>query len=265
MKFETAIVDADVLCYRCGFSVEKFDRINDILEVEPVENAFYNVDLMVNKIQKVTVCSDYKMYLTSADRSNFRFGLFPEYKQHRKKQRKPYYYNELRDYLQTRWKAEMVSGEEADDKCSIEHCLINKSDYLDGYDCYHWNKDVRRSVLCSIDKDFNNVPGWHYNFVNDRVYYVGETEALRTFYLQILTGDDADGIPRIKKGWRQKKIEALLSKAETERQMLESVKEEVIQIYPDLSPQDIESLLLLRGRLVWLRRKENELWQPIKV
>jgi len=50
------------------------------------------------------------------------------------------------------------------------------------------------SIIVSIDKDFKQVCGWHYNFVKKDKFYVSPEEGLRFFYKQILTGDSIDGI-----------------------------------------------------------------------
>jgi hypothetical protein len=254
INFNTAIVDGDPLIYRCGFAVEKFNKELDILEVEPVSHAYYNINSMMKKIMKNA--TNQQIYLTAPGRSNFRFEIFPQYKANRIDVRKPVYYHELRAYLIKRYGAIVVEGEEADDRCSIEHCKLNN---------LGWDKEIYNSVVCSFDKDFNNIPGWHLNYVKDELYYVDELQALRNFYLQILTGDTSDGIPRIKKGWRQKESEEILKNCNIEQDMLEWVYAEMIRVLEPLTPEDfnfISSELIKRGQLVWLRREINELWTP---
>ncbi len=238
---------SEPLVYRCGFSIEKKNKETDIIECEPVKHAFYNINSMMRKILSATGAKQYKTYMTSNDKSNFRFELFPDYKANRKDVRKPIYYQDIREFGRRRWNVIEVSGEEADDACSIAHCEYNN---------LGWDKDITNSVVCSFDKDFNNIPGWHYNYIKGELYYVEPTQALRNFYLQILTGDVSDGIPRIKKGWRQKQAEDLLNKAEKEEEMLDIVKKELYNC-------GIQDQLIVRGRLVWLRRCKGEMWTPI--
>lgn len=261
MKFNTALIDMDVLCYRCGFAVESYNKEEDEISVEPIQNAFYNVNSMVKKILEKTGSDRYLGYITSNDKSNFRFSIFPDYKSNRKGVRKPYYYNEIREFLKNKWNAIEISGEEADDAISIEQCKLNRL----GFD-----EDIKNSIICSIDKDFNNVPGWHYNFVQEKIYYVNDTDALRNFYLQILTGDTADGIPRIYKGWKQKKVEKELSQADNEGRMLQIVQDEIWDSMADnneieLTDALINDILIQRARLVWLRREPEELWNLKKL
>ncbi len=244
-KFDWCIIDLDPLVYRCGFAVEKRDKESGLTLVEPLHHAYYNINSMMRRIIKLSKTEQYKGWLTSSDKSNFRFDIFPAYKSNRKDARKPIYYAELRDYLTTKWNAQTTSGQEADDQCSIDHCELNKF----GFDGTTYN-----SVICSFDKDFNNIPGWHFNYVKDELYYITEIEALQNFYLQILTGDNSDGIPRIKKGWLQKKAETQIRLAKDEKTLYNIVYNEMKAL--GYTKVDLE----LRARLVWLRRKKDELW-----
>lgn len=253
MKFKYAIIDCDPIVYKCGFSIEEYNKELDIVTVEPLKNGIYNVNSMMKKILRMTECDDYFGYLTSNDKSNFRFELFPEYKANRKNSKKPVYYNEIRDYLMNTWKASLIFGEEADDACSIKHCELTPI----------WDKEDTTSIVCSFDKDFNNIPGWHYNFTKEDIYYVSPIDALRNFYLQLLTGDTSDGIPRIKSRWNKKKTEEKLKEAENEAEMIYIVSREINRVINESDYCHLDQtkdLIEQRGRLVWLRRKQGELW-----
>jgi hypothetical protein len=262
-----------VLVYRCGFSVEKYDKDLDIISVEPLKHALYNVNSMMKKILKVTGANTYTGHITAGGRGNFRFDIFPQYKANRKDVRKPVYFDEIREFMVRKWKAKVAEGQEADDACSIEHCNLNR---------FGWDPDIKNSVVCSIDKDFNNIPGWHFNYVKDEVYYVNEIEAIRNFYTQILVGDASDGIPRIKKGWKGKQVKEAIQKACTEEEICKIVLDEINRLH-ELDKKKIEEMVLCstgckiegwetyreilserdlrcRGQLVWLRRESDEMW-----
>lgn len=261
LQFDQVIIDGDPIVYRAGFAIEKVNKEMDIIETEPMHHAFYNVNSMIKKTLNKFEHDFFEVFLTASnDTTNFRFSIFPQYKANRKDARRPVYYKEIREHLFDKWGAETIKGQEADDTCSIWHCKALQ--------------EGKNSVMCSIDKDFNNVPGWHYNYVTDDLYYIDEIQALRNFYLQILTGDTSDGIPRIKKGWRQKKVEEELQKALTEQEMYDIIHKEISNLTENLDkllwiiqnvPEnrgDIKDEILRRGRLVWLRREEGELWVP---
>lgn len=247
MKFKTAIIDGDPLVYRSGFSIEKRDKENDCIVAEPMHHAFYNLNSMWNWITEEVQCSKTEVYLTSTDKSNFRFEVYPKYKGNRKNARRPIYFNEIREYLKFRRGAIVIHGMEADDMCSITQYKLNPLGF---------SEDSCNSVICSIDKDFNNVPGWHYNYVKDQLYFVTPLEALKHFYLQILTGDASDGVPRIKKGWKQKKAKEAIKKAQSEMELLDIVRKECIL----LDIENVDEEILWRGRLLHLLRYEGDIW-----
>lgn len=252
-KFKMAVIDLDPLVYKCGFAVQKTDKETGIVHVEPAKNAFYNMNSMMRKILSRTGAKEYRAFLTaSKDKTNYRYEVYPKYKESRGSVPRPVHYDVIREYLIKQWNAEVVFGEEADDACSYSHMsyLESKPDDF----------NVFKSVVCSIDKDFNNIPGYHYNYGTDLFYEVSPIEALRNFYLQILTGDSADDIPRIKKGWRQKKAEELINFAVDEEELVDIVRKEMHNVLKDKSEVEINNEFTMRGKLLWLRRTPNEIW-----
>jgi len=251
------LIDADVLKYSCGYSIEKRevgDEYNTII-VEPVEHAFYNINSIIKKVLDRCKSKKYKCFLTKmGDRSNYRYSIDPDYKVNRAKAGKPIYYESCHNFILSSHQAFETEGQEADDAVSIEHCTLHP---------FGFDPAIKNSIICSIDKDFNNVPGWHYNWRRDELYFVTELDALKNFYLQILTGDTCDDIPRIKKRWRKKQAEASLQKATTEQEMFEIVFLEVLKTMQDEghSTYAVNKKITERGQLVWLRRTPNEMWQ----
>ena len=94
---------------------------------------------------------------------------------------KPKHLQFIRDYLVSAWDFKISEGEEADDAIAIAH---TESDYT--------------TVIASIDKDFLQLPGKHWNFVKKEMTEVNEAEALLNFYRQVLTGDRVDNIIGLK-------------------------------------------------------------------
>lgn len=272
------LIDCDPMKYAAGFGCESRDE-NGLIVVKPIEHGKWFINSMVKKCIQRCESREYQCFVTPMhDKSNFRFDIFPDYKANRKDTRKPYHINALHEHLVTRWRAKESAGEEADDTVSIAHCALNPFGFdFKGADIIPL--EYSSSIICSIDKDFNNVPGWHYNPRKDEFYFVSEIDALRNFYLQILTGDATDNIPRIKKGWRQKSAEEKIQKACTEKEMYDIVYEVVYTIIyggdesdktRSLTNQQVDSeikeFVLRNGRLVWLRRKENEMWElPVRL
>lgn len=220
---KVALIDADVIVYRVAFASEEEEE--DICLARAKELIFEIVYTELN-------CDDYKAYITG--RGNFRevVATTAPYKGNRKDFQRPKHYHALREYLQ-RLGAELVEGQEADDAIAIK-----------AQEGHYW--------IVSIDKDFDQVPGWHYNFVKKEKYYVTEEEGLRNFYTQILTGDRVDNIIGIK-GIGPVKAEKILKDCTTEREYYDAC----VKAYDGDIARVTEN-----GVLLWLRRYPNQLWQP---
>lgn len=220
---KVALIDADVIVYRVAFASEEEEE--DICLARAKELIFEIVYTELN-------CDDYKAYITG--RGNFRevVATTAPYKGNRKDFQRPKHYHALREYLQ-RLGAELVEGQEADDAIAIQ-----------AQEGHYW--------IVSIDKDFDQVPGWHYNFVKKEKYYVTEEEGLRNFYTQILTGDRVDNIIGIK-GIGPVKAEKILKDCTTEREYYDAC----VKAYDGNIARVTEN-----GVLLWLRRYPNQLWQP---
>lgn len=188
----TALIDADSLIYKSGFTFEEKFAWNELelelgLETEP--DSYFDSDLMLAKnaidgvienIKFNTGCDEVELWLTKGH--NFRYDVYPEYKSNRKDSRKPVEYNALWDYLVTKYGARVAEGFEADDVV-----------------VYKKTKDPENYFLCAIDKDvLYQTEGTHYNYNNDEFVKVTQEEADRFFYFQTLTGDTVDGYPGCK-------------------------------------------------------------------
>lgn len=231
MGFKKALIDGDILVYRIGFTTQDVD-----------ENiARWRLDELLENIMKACDTQNAAIYLTSTDRSNFRFELFPEYKAHRKDKPKPLHYEFLRDTLVKEYMAEVISGQEADDVLGIE-----------------LSKDPEQSIVATIDKDLDQIPGWHFNFVKGIIYKMDELEAWRSFYHQCLVGDkptdNIEGCPKI----GEVKATRSLEGCESENEMFEKVLMHYSHAYSD--PDVVANRLWLAGNLLWIRRLPNQPW-----
>lgn len=224
-----ALVDGDICTYRVGFTT------ND----EPVGIAVARLDTLVDRILVGSNAQESTIYLTSTDKSNYRFEIYPEYKANRKAP-KPTWYEELRAHLISEWQAKVIFGMEADDALGI-----NQTD---------------DTVICTIDKDLDQIPGKHYDFVKDVQYEVSEETAIRFFYFQLLTGDTTDNIPGCK-GIGPKKAEAALAGCST----IEEYEEVCLDLYKQAYGKRGYDYLIKFGQCLKIKRKEGEpLWLPVQ-
>lgn len=227
-----ALIDGDILCYRVGFTTE----------AEELYIAKVRIDDYIDKILDSVRADRFTIFLSDDSENNFRKRIYPEYKANRT-QPKPRHLDALRLYLVETHLAVIAAEEEADDAMGIMQCKYENKDHC---------------IICSIDKDLLQIPGYHYNFVRETQVYVTPEEGMRTFYQQLLKGDKVDNIPGIY-GIGDVKAEKLLKEAKTEEEMFKVCMEQ----YEKAGLTSGQ--LLVYGQLLKIRTKEDELWQfPIK-
>ena len=234
-----ALIDGDLIVYRVGFTTEG----------DPSEIASFRVNDVIDNILRDTKADSYKVYLTQEDDLEaFRRKVYPEYKATRLGKPKPKWYHYIRDYLQVEWGAEVVKYIEADDALGIEQ--IKGLRQFDP-DPSYWNQPEfnKNTIICSVDKDLKQIPGYHYNFVKQEKEFVETTDALRYFYKQLLTGDSADNIKGVYKVGPVK-AEQILSGLTSEQELFSRVRE----TYGN------DSEMLLNGRVLWIWRKSQDDW-----
>ena len=191
-----AIIDADILVYRIGFAT---NEESEDLAISTM--AGFLEDLIMFDLP---YCETWTLHLTG--KGNFRdeIAVTAPYKGNRDGVAKPNHYKLLRDYLAWSWDATIWEGMEADDAVAIEATERGEN-----------------AVIVSLDKDLNQVVGWHYNFVKRLLYYVDQDTANLNFYKQFLTGDRVDNIVGVR-GIGEKRATALLE-GKTEVEMWEII------------------------------------------
>jgi len=220
------IIDGDILCYRVGFACNE--------ETEKV--AIRTMADMLEELVFIELSSNIHVgYLTGKENYRHDIAKTKPYKGNRKDAPRPVHLHSLREYLITAWDFRVADGQEADDAIGI-HATLTKDN----------------SIIVSIDKDLDMIPGHHYNPVKKDHYYVNDKVALKNFYRQILTGDKVDNIEGLR-GIGPKKADKILGDFDTDLAMYEAV----LKAYDGDAERVLEN-----GQLLWIRRKEGELWQP---
>lgn len=247
-------IDGDVVLWKvCTTAI---NEIHGRIFFDNTINKYFNyLKEYFPKISGMTI------YLTSDDRSNFRYTLPSEvpYKDNRKSRTKPEIFHGLKQYVLEAG-AEMAYGCEADD-------LIASAATTEG----------ETSIIVSNDKDYRQVENcWHWEtneheipyFVTNPGYLV-KRKAKKTqlkvygagskwFYYQVLAGDSGDHVPGIRGVGNAKAFDTLDS-AVDEKDMWLRVK----TLYEESG--STEQRAIENARLLWLRRSKNEpLWLPPK-
>ena len=169
---------------------------------------------------------------------NFRHELYPEYKATRDPMGKPIHEQEIRNYLVKKWKAEIVDGEEADDRVSYLCCA-----------------DPSNSCIVGIDKDLQGTPGLHWNYdKKGEVQDISLESANEFFWTQMLTGDTSDNIPCLK-GVGPKTAKGVIESCTPDM-----LADEVASMYKEHGHPP--EYFMCMGNLLYLRRKPNQEWTP---
>lgn len=228
-----ALIDGDIVAYRVGFSCER--KVGDEIEVEPIEVAYARCDELVQRILDETDATSYHLYLSGS--VNYRHSYNPEYKANRIKLRKPHHLISIREYLITRWNAEVTDGIEADDALGIMQTPFTTTDRL-------------TTIICTIDKDLKQIPGRHYNFVTGEFDLIDPVQGLNFFYQQLLIGDTVDNIFGVRQVGKVK-AERLLRNCSSELEMFEAVQ----------SMYDTDERLLMNGICLKIQTYPGEIWK----
>lgn len=184
-------------------------------------------------ILRETGGTEWECYLTGD--TNFRYQVFPEYKANRLGKPRPVHLEACKRRLVTEWAATYIEGMEADDQLGIRQCVGDTND----------------SIICSIDKDLLQIPGWHYNFVKHQRTYVTPMEGLRHFYWQLLVGDSSDGI----------KGAAGIGPVKADK-ILDGIDDELDMFNACLAHFHTREELIMNAKVLHIWQRQNDWWVP---
>lgn len=285
-----ALIDGDILRYRCGFAVEHgeyrvyvkgeemlgpiavFRYKKDIpeeytkdqglsiekhVEVEPLENALQAVKVTIESILQETGATEYRLFLTGENNFRDTVSTTRVYKGNRDAHHKPRWYEEIKGYMIEQHGAEVVDGMEADDAMGIvqwgDYSQFEYEKRIEASGGDNYTSAFVKTIICSIDKDMDMIPGWHYNFVKKLKYWIDEDDALRNFYTQLLAGDIVDNIQGIS-GVGMAGARKILAGCRTGEEMFAATKSRYVDAYNDKA----DALLKEMASLVWIKRQEEE-------
>lgn len=258
---DVALVDGDVLVYINGFAAQETwytcedeevfptltqakahsekvgidpSTIFNTTVAEPKSHALKLVKNTLERIKDRTGTKKVRVFLSGKDNFREEVAVTRPYKGNRK-QPKPLHYDNIREYLQEIWGAEVIDGMEADDALGINQ--------------------TSDSCICTIDKDLDMVEGYHYNFQTDKFYTINPLFGIKQFYTQLLTGDTVDNIQGVP-GIGKVKAGNLLRGMTDEEEMYWTVLCEYEKKYD--RPYEV---MLEMGKLLWILREEGKSWE----
>ena len=265
---ETRTWDCDIYSGETGHYYAQFDYVADLNEHLEMTG-----DILVEKTQRIiqgelshclhvvkqTMQGIVKRYgkrlevYVKGDGTNFRddISTLVDYKANRTTE-KPYYLEEIRQYMINTWNAIPVNGKEADDMIATR-AFEASGPY----------------VVCSPDKDLDQIPGLHWNYSKKVEYDVSEWEAQYFFWQQCLSGDSADHIKgcwRIGPGTAKKLLDEWLKDDPSEADIWEMIVEEYEASMGKgncpYAGMPAEMVAIENARLVWMQTENLRLWTP---
>lgn len=201
--------------------------------------ALGNVKECLAKFAEMFDGSKMRVFLTGDGNFREQVATLLPYKGNRDDLHKPKYYKEIKQYMIHNWNAEVIHGQEADDALAITQ--------------YQTKDDS--TVIISIDKDLDQIPGWHYNFVKEELYYLDEEFADTRLFFQMLTGDRTDNIPGIR-GIGDVKAKKIIY--EDCRGDVDKMRDAVKALYQKEYGPAWEGAYWEVANLLWMRRAEDQ-------
>lgn len=172
------LIDADSMVYIVAWDVKEL-----ISTPENYATVIAKTDAFVDNILKACKADLYLGFLKGSQ-PTFRHLSNPDYKANRKTGSNEWL-NKWDAVIKHRfiqmWGFTQVEGMEAEDAVSMM--------------AHAYKKD--NPFIVHIDKDLNQIPGYHYNFNKKTHYHITDAEAQRNLFMQVLTGDTTDNVPGI--------------------------------------------------------------------
>lgn len=188
-----ALIDADIITYAAVY------KNKDEIELKPITDY---IDNSIASILSTTQCNEYIGFLTGKGNFRYQIAATRDYKGTRSN--KPVYLEVARAYMQRKYGFIVTNGIEADDAISI--CAGHYTN----------------NIVCSTDKDLDQIPGKHYNWVKGVIYDITPYQADYNVIKRMLTGDTVDNIQGIP-GIGDKKADKLLDKYTTNQELYQTV------------------------------------------
>lgn len=245
-----ALIDGDLIAYRVAASCQKQGVVTEDFSIAQARAN----NLLVNIKQEVAA-TEHRVFLSGGE--NFRKTICPSYKANRVDQERPEYLEPLREWLVVNWGATVTDGIEADDALGIAQTAAGHA----------------QTIICSLDKDLRQVPGWHYSWEiqgtgstgkqwvkEAEKFFVTEEGGLFNFYWQMVMGDKADNVPGYDGKMRvtvPKFLNGhyeLMQTLETEQELFDYV----YALYQNVGTPTQQ--MLINGACLWVQREENDNW-----
>ena len=214
-------------------------EVKDLQEPDDIANCLHSVKVVIENIKTKCKADKIEVYLSGKDNFRNTIPLPSQYKSNRKDTLKPVLLDEVRNYIQTKYKATIVNGQETDDKVSQR--------MFDGY------KSKQKIIGVTVDKDAMQNAGWLFNrdkmeepeFIDGTLgsLWIDDKNKVRGkgrkwLYLQWIIGDKTDfydptEICKVRYG--EKSAYKLLNELQTDAECIKAIYELYLTWYPEIT------------------------------
>lgn len=167
-----ALIDSDIVVYRSSVLTENAS-IEDAIELS---ERIHETWLDASRCDMLVPCLTYG--------KSFRALAWPDYKANRASKPRPRHLEDVRNHVMSKSGVMFHNGWEADDIIGFLHTRDNGVD----------------TVAVTVDKDMDQLPGWHCNPDKEVVYEISVEDSAMYRWMQVLSGDPTDnyaGIPKV--------------------------------------------------------------------
>jgi len=230
------LIDGDMLLYRAAWATDKESEMNS-------KSSF--IFILYGILDRLD-SDDYVLYMSG--KRNYRKDVWPLYKANRSGKRAPTHINSLREFVFDMFTTKSVYGYEADDAIAEDH-------------------DPDKTIIVSLDKDFDQLVGFHYRFNKQcGLYWVNQEEADFFSSKQVLMGDRIDNIPGLSERFPKRGIGDVRATKMLTPFDRDSALETILSAYREKYDKDAELMIAfntyllalgIEGRDVWRRELED--------
>lgn len=247
----TLLVDGDIAVYRFSYrGQEDIDWGGGVTtQLLDEGKALREIDEFLDGLKRKLKAQAIKVCLSGC--KVFRYDVLSSYKHNRKGCDKPQLYHRLVEHL-------------------LDHYDVVRHEKLEADDCMGLlsSADPKNTVVCSIDKDLRQIPGWFYNWKDaESPELIPARQADIWFYAQALSGDPTDGFSGCPKIGKKRALAAVRSIKDGQNWESE-VWKKIVELYAKAGLD--ESYALTQARVARILRDgefdwENgrvKLWKP---
>ena len=236
-----ALIDAEIYLYRAAVGAEfevEFspDAWTYLCRISDAKTVFEGE---INRIKEIM--PDHDIHLAFGDSTNFRYGVYRQYKSNRKKTRRAAGYKALKEWAAATWPSTKLANVEGDDVLGIQY--------------------EAGDIIVTKDKDLKTIAGLHLG--DEGVVEITQQQADLSFYSQALTGDATDGYPGCPKVGPVAAAKVLAGRS-TEQELWSAVLAayEKAELGVDFAPQMARCARILRVGEYDFEKQRAILWNP---